>query len=50
VVETSPTLTAAAGVDVLAELRSATPALDAGAITEITYQPFTGPISSLPSC
>jgi hypothetical protein len=49
-VETSPTLTAAAGVDVLAELRSATSALDTGAVTEITYEPFTGSISSLPSC
>jgi hypothetical protein len=50
VVETSPTLSAAAGVDVLAELRSATPSLDTGAVTEITYEPLTGSTSSLPSC
>lgn len=50
VVETSPTLRAEAGVQVLAELRSDTPSLDATAISEITYQPFTGPLSSLPSC
>lgn len=50
VVETSPTLSALAGVDMLAELRSATPALDTDAITEITYQPFRGSLSSLPPC
>lgn len=50
VVETSPTLQAAAGVDVLAELRSDGPTLDTDAVSEITFQPFTGPLSSLPAC
>ena len=50
VVETSPTLRSMAGVEVLAELRSDTPALDSGAVSEISFQPFTGVLSSLPSC
>lgn len=50
VVEASPTLQAAAGVEVLAELRSAGGGYDAAAVTTITYQPITGPMSSLPAC
>lgn len=50
VVESSPTLQSAAGVEALAELRSDTTALDTDAVSEITFQPFSGPLSSLPSC
>jgi hypothetical protein len=50
VVETSPTLQSAAGVEVLAELQSATPTLDTDAVSEISFQPFTGPLSALPPC
>ncbi|MBO0893640.1 MAG: hypothetical protein J2O39_04620 [Acidimicrobiales bacterium] len=50
VVETSPTLQSMAGVEVLAELRSDTSTLDTGAVSEISFQPFTGPPSSLPGC
>jgi hypothetical protein len=44
VVESSRTITALAGVEVLIELYGP------GDVSSISYQPFTGPLTTLPSC
>jgi hypothetical protein len=50
VVESSRTIRALAGVEVLAELRSSGPGYDPGAVSSITYQPLTTPVPAQPGC